>query len=154
PRFVSAKALAYKIGFLEKVIERAGGKGILVCLENLSESDVHLAEVFAALPELSLTLDLGHAELLTGENTSFGFFDHCPERIRHIHLHDNHGGNSPEDDLHLPPGEGRIDFRKIFERLHAINYRETITLELRPDQIASCLEFVGSLAYPAKRLGG
>ncbi|MEN6437110.1 MAG: hypothetical protein ABFD97_00870, partial [Syntrophobacter sp.] len=41
PRFVSAKALAYKIGFLEKVIERAGGKGILVCLENLSESDVH-----------------------------------------------------------------------------------------------------------------
>lgn len=154
PRFVSAKALAYKIGFLEKVIERAGGKGILVCLENLSESDVHLAEVFAALPELSLTLDLGHAELLTGENTSFGFFDHCPGRIRHIHLHDNHGGNSPEDDLHLPPGEGRIDFRKIFERLHAINYRETITLELRPDQIESCLEFVGSLAYPAKRLGG
>ncbi len=148
PRFVREETIAYKIGFLKRVIERASGNGIVVCLENLSENAVHLAEVFAAVPRLNLTLDLGHAELLSKENTSFGFLENYPDKIKHIHLHDNHGGNSPDNDLHLPVGEGKIDFRKIFQRLHAVHYRETITLELRPGQIESCLGHVRRLVYP------
>ncbi len=148
PRFVREETIAYKIGFLKRVMERASGNGIIVCLENLSENAVHLAEVFAAVPRLNLTLDLGHAELLSKENTSFGFLENYPDRIKHIHLHDNHGGNSPDDDLHLPVGEGKIDFRKIFQRLHAVHYRGTITLELRPGQIESCLGHVRRLVYP------
>ena len=149
PRFVSEKVIAYKIGFLKRVTERASGNGITVCLENLSENAAHLAEVFSAVPQLNLTLDLGHAELLSTENTSFGFLENCPERIKHIHLHDNNGGNSPDDDLHLPVGEGKIDFQEIFQKLHAVQYKGTITLELRPDQIESCLERVKRLVYPA-----
>jgi len=53
-----------------------------------------------------MTLDLGHGELLCEENRSLGFIEKFPERIKHVHLHDNRGGNSPTDDLHLPPGEG------------------------------------------------
>jgi sugar phosphate isomerase/epimerase len=63
-------------------------------------------------------------------------------------LHDNHGGTSPADDLHLPVGEGKIDFHKIFQRLHAVHYTGTITLELRPDQIESCLGYVKRLVSP------
>jgi sugar phosphate isomerase/epimerase len=139
PRFVSETVIAYKIGFLKRVTEKAGDLGIIVCLENLSENAVHLAEVFAAVPKLNLTLDLGHAELLSAENTSFGFLENFPGRIKHVHLHDNLGGSSPDDDLHLPVGEGRIDFYKIFEKLHAVRYTGTMTLELRPDEIERCL---------------
>ena len=139
------ETIVYKIGFLKRLIERAGGRGITVCLENLSESADHLVEAFAAVPRLNLTLDLGHAELLSKENTSFGFLEKCPDRIRHIHLHDNHGGTSPDDDLHLPVGEGKIDFQKIFQRLHAVHYKGTMTLELRPNEIKSCLGYVKRL---------
>lgn len=150
PRFVAKQTIAYKIGFLEKLAQKAQGGGLSVCIENLSEHASDLAEVFAAVPRLSLTLDLGHAELLSSENASFGFFEKFPERIKHIHLHDNFGGSSAEDDLHLPVGEGKIDFEKIFENLHAADYQRTMTLELRPEQIQSCLGYVRTLVYPEK----
>jgi len=148
PRFVIDETIVYKIGFLKRLTERASGSGITVCLENLSENAIHLAPVFAAVPLLNLTLDLGHAELLSKVNTSLGFLENCPDRIKHIHLHDNRGGTSPDDDLHLPVGEGEIDFHKIFQRLHAVHYKETMTLELRPGQIESCLGYVKRLVNP------
>jgi sugar phosphate isomerase/epimerase len=148
PRFVTVETIAYKIGFLQKLTERASGNGIGVCLENLSENSSHLAEVLAAVPALNLTLDLGHAELLTKVNTSLGFLENCPERIKHIHLHDNRGGNSPDDDLHLPVGQGEIDFHKIFQKLHAVDYSVTITLELRPAQIETSLNFLRQTLKP------
>jgi len=149
PRFVLEETIVYKIGFLKRLTERAGAGGITVCLENLSENGEHLAGVFAAVPALNLTLDLGHAELLSGENTSFGFLEMWSDRIKHVHLHDNLGGTSADDDLHLPVGEGKIDFNKIFQRLHAVHYEGTITLELRPDQIKSCIGYVKQLVDPA-----
>jgi sugar phosphate isomerase/epimerase len=145
PRFVLEETIGYKIGFLKSLTERVSDTGITVCLENLSENAAHLAEAFAAVPLLNLTLDLGHAELLSRENTSFGFLENCPERIKHIHLHDNHGGTSPADDLHLPVGEGKIDFYRIFQKLHAVDYKGTMTLELPPHQIESCLGYVKNL---------
>ena len=145
PRFVLEETIAYKIGFLKRLTERAEEGGITVCLENLSENADDLTDVFAAAPLMNLTLDLGHAELLSKENTSFGFLEKCFDRIKHIHLHDNLGGTSADDDLHLPVGQGRIDFHKIFQRLHAVPYKGTITLELRPDQIKSCLGYVKHL---------
>jgi len=148
PRFVRPKTIAYKMDFLKRVIQRAAEKGITVCLENLSENAIHLGPVFRALPDLYLTLDLGHAQLLTEENTSFGFFDQHRDRIRHIHLHDNRGGNSPEDDLHLPVGEGDIDFEKIFAKMMAADYSGTITLELKPGEIEGCLGYVKRLLGP------
>ena len=151
PRFVPEETIVYKIGFLKRLTERAATGGITVCLENLSENADHLAKVFAAVPSLNLTLDLGHAELLTKENTSFGFLEKCPDRIKHIHLHDNLGGTSPDNDLHLPVGEGKIDFHKIFQRLHAVHYTGTMTLELRPDQIKSCLRYVEHLINPTEQ---
>ena len=149
PRFVRHKTIVYKIDFLKRLTERANENGINVCLENLSENAAQLANVFASVPLLNLTLDLGHAELLAKENTSFGFLENCPDRIKHVHLHDNHGGGSADDDLHLPVGEGKIDFHKIFQRLHAVHYNGTVTLELRLDQIESCLGYVKHLIDPA-----
>ncbi|MBL7205340.1 MAG: sugar phosphate isomerase/epimerase [Desulfobacteraceae bacterium] len=145
PRFVSEDAISYKIGLLERVLTRAEDLGIVICLENLSETATHLAGVFNALPLLQLTLDIGHAQLLSEENTSFGFMARFPERIKHIHIHDNLGGDSPKDDLHLPVGEGIIDFGKIVKELNVIGYNGTISLELKPWKIKKCLGYVKQL---------
>ncbi len=148
-RFVTRKVLDYKIVFLERLIQKAGDFGIEICLENLSESAKHLSHAFNALPLLNLTLDVGHAQLLTIENTSYGFMEKYPERIKHIHLHDNRGGSSPNDDLHLPVGEGTIDLKGILRQLMAIGYGGTITLELRPGEIEGCLGHVKQMLHVA-----
>lgn len=145
PRFLKPETIEYKIDFLKRLLEIGQQAKITICLENLSESSNHMAPVFAALPELNMTLDLGHAELLSNHNTAFGFLQQYPERIQHMHLHDNRGGNSPDDDLHLPLGRGIIDFKAIFEAVKAADYSGTITLELRPDEIEQCLGYVKKL---------
>jgi sugar phosphate isomerase/epimerase len=66
-------------------------------------------------------------------------------RVLTIHLHDNRGGDSHTDDLHLPPGEGVIDFKGLFEALHRIHYDRTVTLELKPHEIRQCLTYVSEL---------
>jgi sugar phosphate isomerase/epimerase len=144
-RFVSDKTIDFKMHFLDRLIDRAHALGIAICLENLSESATDLADLFKALPALNLTLDLAHAQLLTEENTSFGFMERFPERIKHIHIHDNRGGHSPADDLHLPVGDGIVDFKRIFSTLKAIGYHGTMTLELRPWEIGKCINTVQEL---------
>ena len=145
PRFVVPDLIAYKVGFLKRVLQRAGDSDITLCLENLSETAEHLAPIFGALPSLNLTLDLGHAQLLSDKNTSFGFIEKFPDRIKHIHAHDNLGGNSQADDLHLPVGKGVVDFDGIFPSLNQIEYRGTITLELKPEEIRDNFDRVKQL---------
>jgi len=144
-RFVKAKVLDFKVELLRKIIYMATESRILICLENLSENWHDLEVAFDKLPLLNLTLDVGHGQLLREENTSFSFIKRYPDRIRHIHLHDNLGGNTPEDDLHLPPGRGIVDFKNIFNSLSNIGYIGTATLELKPFEIKSCLGFVKQL---------
>ena len=68
-------------------------------------------------------------------------------RIKHLHLHDNLGGNAPTVDLHLPPGKGTVDFTALFEGLRKAGYQGTATLELKPEEIRSCLEFIRALSF-------
>jgi sugar phosphate isomerase/epimerase len=106
------------------------------CLENLSERAFDFEPVFQHFPDLGMTLDIGHGELLSPENTAYSFIQEFPDRIRHIHIHDNRGGNSPADDLHLPLGEGSIDFPPILSALVQSGYNGTITLEVPPPSFA------------------
>jgi len=144
-RFVKGKVIDFKIELLKKIIDKAGEKRIIICLENLSENWHDLKIAFSKIPLLNLTLDAGHAQLLREKNTSFGLIKTYPDRIKHVHLHDNLGGNTPEDDLHLPPGKGIVDFKNIFNALSEIDYIGTATLELKPFEIKSCLGFVKKL---------
>ena len=139
PRFVQGDVILYKIGLLKRLVEASSSYDLHINIENLSEKAKDLLPVFEAVPELGLTLDIGHAQLLTSKNRSFEFIADCPERIRHIHMHDNNGGMSSHDDLHLPVGKGSIDFLPIFEGLSEIGYSGTMTLELRPEEIRSSL---------------
>lgn len=82
-----------------------------------------------------MTLDIGHAQLLAEENTSFDFIKHLSHKIAHIHVHDNLGGTNVKDDLHLPLGEGVVDYPKIFSMLKDKGYDSTITMEVSPDHM-------------------
>ena len=144
-RFVQKKALESKLDILKRMVEKAGQYQVTVCIENLSEEARDMEPAFIGIPSLMMTLDLGHGELLCDKNRSLGFIEKFPERIKHVHLHDNRGGNSHTDDLHLPPGEGVIDFKGLFEALRRMDYDRTVTLELKPHEIRKCLAHVSEL---------
>ena len=72
----------------------------------------------------------------------------CGKRTaKHIHLHDNYGGYTVKDDLHLPPGKGIVDFKTIFSSLKSIGYTGTMSLELKPQEIKPCLTFINTLIF-------
>jgi len=135
PRFMSAEAIARKLDLLETWMEHAARASVTLCIENLSEHADHFAPAFQRLPGLCMTLDLGHGEILSQPNASFGFIACFPDRIRHVHLHDNHGGSEVKDDLHLPIGEGHIDFTAILRELRAAGYDSGLSFEIGLDYV-------------------
>lgn len=141
-RFIDRDVFATKVDILEQMACHAESAGVALCIENLSEQSDHLAEAFRRIPQLYLTLDIGHAQILTQRNTSYDLIEKFGERLMHVHAHDNRGGNSPADDLHLPLGEGIIDFQSIFQTLHDAHYNRTVTIELARDHMRSAWETI------------
>ncbi len=109
--------------------------GVGLMIENLPETFntvMQLSELLDPLPELALHLDIGHANLSTDRNTTGDLLTAFGSRVRHVHLHDNKGGNA---DLHLPLGAGTIETVHYIHLLQATGYNETITLEVfTPDR--------------------
>ena len=137
PRFVGSEAREEKQSILRDICAYGRENGVLISLENLSETETDLGPILEAVPDLCLTLDVGHGQLLTDTNTSFDIIETLSASIKHIHLHDNRGGRGVKDDLHLPLGNGVIDFHGIFERLVKKGYDGTVTLELEKEVLES-----------------
>ncbi|MDY7039860.1 MAG: sugar phosphate isomerase/epimerase [Chloroflexota bacterium] len=135
PRFMRTEDIARKLELLETWMDHANRAGVTLCIENLSEHADHFTLAFQRLPELCMTLDLGHGEILSQPNAAFGFITSFPGRIRHVHLHDNHGGSDVKDDLHLPIGEGCIDFAAILRELRAADYDGMFSFEVKLDHV-------------------
>ena len=130
-RWAPADLIRGKIAILSRIVDYGNDYGITVCLENLSERAESFAPAFEAIPDLRMTLDIGHAQLLSRQNTSFRFIDEHFSRIAHIHAHDNHGGKSVRDDLHLALGEGSVNYKAIFKTLVDKGFDSTITMEVK-----------------------
>jgi len=141
-RFLERAVIDEKIVILNSMATYAADKGVQLCLENLSERADDFSPVFDRIGALGMTLDVGHGELLSEENTAHAFCRDCFSRINHIHLHDNRGGDSPEDDLHLPLGRGQIDFFSILSAFKQKGYDKTMTLEIRPQYLFSGKEII------------
>lgn len=103
-------------------------KSVLV-LENTEEDPMSLSKAIDEIPYIDYCLDIGHANLVNDYN-SLDYIHNFEKRLKHIHIHDNDGGDSVEHDKHLPIGEGQIKFKPIFEKLKEIDYSGNITLEL------------------------
>ncbi len=116
-----------EIGRLQEV---AGSYGSRIACENTAEAAADMQPLLSALPDVVLTVDIGHSELLSERNKSLDFIGSYPDRIGHVHIHDNVGGDTYYEDLHLPLGEGRIDFAPILAALKTLSQEVTITFEM------------------------
>lgn len=142
-RWASETIISEKIRMLADLADHAEAVNLQLCLENLTERHESFARCFAAIPRLKMTMDIGHGQLLGKENAAFGFMDHVFEKIGHIHVHDNLGGTGVKDDLHLPLGQGIVAYPKILSVLVEKGYHSTITMEVKPDQMAGTQKFMG-----------
>lgn len=104
--------------------------GVGLMIENLPgdfNSVLQLSGLLDAIPELGLHLDIGHANLRVQRNTTDELLRAYGSRLRHVHLHDNKGGDA---DLHLPLGSGNLDLNHHVQLLRSTGYDGTITLEV------------------------
>ena len=119
-----------KLEELRKLVGIAEENDIVLCLENTEENPREITKILDKIPNLWFCLDTGHGNIFG--NTPSDFITHLGELVQHVHIHDNHGGNSEADDIHLIPGEGNIDFDKTLQDLEKICYNGDFTLELVP----------------------
>jgi len=129
-RFSHATLISDKIELLSAMVSHATERGIVLCLENLSEGYESFSAAFDAIRDLRMTMDIGHGQLLAEENTAFEFIRYALPRIAHVHVHDNYGGSSVKNDIHLAVGDGEVDYPKILGMLREKGYRSTVTMEV------------------------
>jgi sugar phosphate isomerase/epimerase len=120
---------------LRDLLPQAQRAGISLMIENLPgefNTPRQLGDLFDPIPELGLHLDIGHANLQVPHNMTEDILKAYGDRLRHVHLHDNKGG---DQDLHLPLGAGTVDLPRSIRALHSVGYDGTITLEVfTPDR--------------------
>ena len=144
-RWLPPETVQGKIDLLAKLADWGSELTVQVNLENLSESSKDLEKALLEVPNLGLTLDVGHAMLTHETSTAPEIIRQLFDRISHLHLHDNHGGKSVRDDLHLIPGDGKVAFSEIFGMLKKRGYSRTATLELAPHEMALARKRVSDL---------
>ncbi len=120
-------------GYLHELAPKYSGMQIY--MENTFEKDPgplrQLMERVTDLPNVGVCLDYAHA--LLGKTDGRVWFEELSPYIRHMHINDH----DLKADLHLPVGEGRIDYGRFKELtgeygidvqlLHEVNgYEETL----------------------------
>ncbi len=124
-----------KIRALKELTDFAKNENSTIVVENTEEDTEILKKVFDSVPEIKFCLDVGHANLFAKENRSLNLINNFGKILKHIHMHDNVGGDAEKSDLHLPIGAGNINFTPIFDKLKEIEYSGNITLEIHnPDK--------------------
>ena len=145
PNLQTKENFDLKIRTLKNLADFAKSKGSDLVLENTEEDVIVLQKVFDIIPEIYFCLDIGHANILAKENQSINFITKFKKILKHVHVHDNVGGESEKSDLHLPIGEGNIKFEPIFEKLKEIEYSGNITYELYNPDVGSAKKSIRKL---------
>jgi sugar phosphate isomerase/epimerase len=113
---------------LEEIKVFAGQRGVEVLLENTPNGLASAERLNMFLAETHLNLgycfDIGHAHLTGRMHEEFELMK---ARIRSTHIHDNNG----EEDQHLFPGFGTIDWTRAMQLLTAKEDQYPFLLELR-----------------------
>jgi sugar phosphate isomerase/epimerase len=141
------RALDDSMTAIEHLKAFAGPLGVRMLLENLN-NDVatpeHLVEIVRVghFSTVGYCLDTGHAQLAEpseeakaagARSTLVEAFEAFGERLAELHLHDNHGAFAGKGDEHLWPGEGRVDWGAVREKMAALKTQPTGVLELGYD---------------------
>lgn len=108
---------------LLRLLDEAGKLGVKLALENVERPD-YLDYVFSSIGDenLGFCYDSGHDFLVSG---GLGILEKYADRLLALHLHDNDG----LEDLHLLPGDGKIDWQAVKFKLNKAGFGGPITLE-------------------------
>jgi sugar phosphate isomerase/epimerase len=124
---------------LKPIVEMAASHALTVVLENfkapfdrVSTFNLMLAEV----PGLKVHLDFGHANM--GADNHEIFCRQLGKHIKHVHFSDNRS----TADHHMPLGVGNINWKNAVNSLKAVEYDETITLEVFCDDPTMLFQYL------------
>jgi len=127
--FSEKEGADFQIDSLRKIVSSAKRYNLKVMYEPIdTEKDTlkNVNYILSRVHDLYFHLDIGHANLF--DKDIIGFIRKFHTKLRHIHLHDNHG----KTDEHLPLGKGSINFQKVVREIKKC-YDGTITLEIFSD---------------------
>ena len=123
------KGLAQRLGLssIAKLAAAAEDLGVEVLVENSPSFEgclfVKAREALEALKgRARLCLDVGHANISKQVDE---FLGEASELIAHVHAHDNDG----LQDLHLTPGDGSVDWRRVVEALKGLGFKGAVVVE-------------------------
>ena len=122
--------------------EAVNNKGALLMLENVYEQGPDdIVAFFERLPEdqVGFCLDTGHQNVFS-ETHMTRWVKSLGPYLKQLHLHDNGG----EQDEHLAPGKGQIDFVALFDQLSSTGISPVVvTLEPhKEDDLKPGLEYL------------
>lgn len=136
---------------LKDLARYAKEEKVKICIENEANSIEEILSLVASvnMENVGITYDFGHAFLYynwcgEGEEKFLTSIKKALPYLKHIHIHDNFGrvnlasfkdlyiNRLPfgEGDLHMPPGMGKIPYRKIFPWLK--KYTGVAIMEIEP----------------------
>lgn len=109
----------------KQIIKYAKEIGVKVAVEN-TKIKTHVEYLLDNLDDgnFGLCFDAGHYHAHFNDDWDLSKYKN---RIYCVHLHDNHGNN---EDEHLIPYDGTLDWKKTIDKLEECNYSGPITMEL------------------------
>ncbi len=139
--------LARNVEFWSEVLREF--PGLCVYMENMFERDSgELARIGRAMegePRFDICLDYAHAAVFGKDEPPQNWFRNLKPWIRHFHINDN----DLKDDLHLPLGSGRIDWKPFAELMKDCDEEVSVLLEMDGYEAIqksfACLEETGIL---------
>ncbi len=145
-------AVDFTLEFFNECELFAKDRGVKIAVENIGlpffalSSLEELGAIVEGRENMGITLDIGHAyrrrKTESAENAELEIarlIRSLGRKIIHIHFHDNHGQN----DEHLIPGEGSINFAPIVDALKEVKFDGMVVVEM----------FDPGNAFEAGRLG-
>ncbi len=116
---VRAQEIAYSQDTLSKVAEYAQTFGATICVENLprtclGRNSKEMLQIVSSHPNLKICFDTNH---LLAQDT-FEFVDEIHSEIATLHVSDY----DYIDERHWLPGEGKVDWHKLYNKLIGYGY--------------------------------
>ncbi len=146
-------AVQKAVAGLTTLCEFAADRGLRIAVENLTSANMLMGRYPDELIQLvrgvnmdnlGVCIDVAHANTTKKLDEFLGITAKAEDvEIIHMHASDNFGA----DDLHLPLGEGNLDWKKVLDEINNNGYEGIIVLELYSLEagIAS-LEFIKTVS--------
>ncbi len=124
-KFVAPPFCEASLNRIKEIVNYAESLNVKIAFEN-TKIKGYLEYVLANIKSknIGVCYDIGHDHAHFKDTYDFSFFKN---KFFAVHLHDNHG----EDDEHLLPFDGTIDYEKQIKSLKENGYNGYTTLELK-----------------------